>query len=179
MRERAAEILKYEKAAGHENPTIAIVDEYRVEGRTVEEIERAFGYRIPNYAVANVDYGAYGEWGKDQKRYREPESDYLWPASINPKNGYGRFSYFGMDAVGVEKDRNDGEKYSYPIKTIGKNDLQYLHETKKQLRDEMKAVGEKIAGTLEIPDHEIPVQKETPRKARSPLDRFVKWLLAK
>lgn len=133
MRLRAQEI---EKQILENNSTVAIIDEMLAIGATTNEIKRAFNnYEIPAYTLVALNDNVSEKSGYV---FDEEEDE------RNPKSKRYSFSFEQLeDAIGVNKSIND--KYSIPIVKDSLDEGQKLAQVKRQLREEMKKLGEDIA----------------------------------
>jgi len=140
MQERAEEI---KQKIPKENIKIAIFDEVLANGETIQAIRKAFNNEdIPAYTIIEMP-GSYTPLVK---------SGYRMNDDLDPDNpltkGY-TFSFeFETDAIGVSKSIDD--KYSLPIKKENNNENHELSQDKKQLRKEMKNLGEEISNKLKF-----------------------------
>jgi hypothetical protein len=143
MAERAKEIWNFE-AKAESGMRIAIVDEYATaDATTAKEIRRAFNdEKIRAYAVFAQESSAV-QAGVEIDPHRNGHA-------LNPRKGYkANMSYTGDYAVGVYKDKYPFKKYSSRMTHENPKVKMMLEKRKEQLRNEMRAIGEKIASTIE------------------------------
>lgn len=146
MRVRAEEILAFERRRGHENRSIAIVDEYATEDmHTIQEARKAFGFDVRAYTVfSQTDSGhSTGLHVEDAEK-----------ASLNPDSGGAGFSYSKTDAVGVTKEHLKARKYSEKTIPSSSAHSARIETLKRKLRQEMGSIGERVAETLEDDGYE-------------------------
>ncbi len=130
MKERAYEILDLIKGS---DLRLAIIDEFSSSGQTEIEINKAFNKsqeKIPSYSITGFE-------GDNTGVYMDGE------VKPNPSTGHWNFSYGKSQAIGVTKSFD--EKYSKPIQPNDKDELSKLALEKKQLREEMKGIGESVS----------------------------------
>lgn len=134
MKERADEIVSLMGPGA----SIAVVDEFSTASEhTMNEVRRAFkDADLHVYEVFSEDFSRSGvnvRWN-----FKNSEG--------NPDMGGAlKLSYSGTDAVGVKKDRSVHTKYSDVIRNTGDSELP---SRKRQLREEMSAIGEKVAAQM-------------------------------
>lgn len=141
MQNRAEEISAFEeKRLGHP-ARIAVIDEYATESAdTMRELRRAFQNELlPFYTVfAQSDDTTTGQ--------------IIDPFDLNDtnpqRNHSANFSYRGTPSIGVKKTEFKSNIYSDRIDATRPEEKTVLSEQKKQLRDEMKQIGEKIASNI-------------------------------
>jgi len=140
MKARAEEVTAHEARRGREQPSIAVIDEFTTyNASTIRELRRAFqmpdmkAYAVFTKGTEKVTSG-YVTGPQDEQDY-DPEKGYL-----------AKLSYTQTDSVGVTKDSVAGP---YAV-LIDAEDPRALAADKKQLRDEMTAVGERIAANLSL-----------------------------
>jgi hypothetical protein len=143
MKERADEILEeiLEKKL-----QVVIIDEVLSNGATIEEIRKSFkNDELPAYTIVALQYSA----GIANAGYTfNEEYDNKNP---NPQiNGYSFSFENAEDAIGIKK--TPYEKYSLPIRKDGHIEIEKLVQNKKQLRSEMKNLGEEIAKKIDLID---------------------------
>jgi len=141
MKVRAEEISTHEAHRGSEQPSIAVIDEFTTyNASTVRELRRAFQMpELKAYAVftkgTDKVVSGYVTGPQDEQDY-DPDKGYL-----------AKLSYTQKDAVGVTKEDVAGPH----AVLIDAEDSKALAADKKQLRDEMTAVGKRIAEKLSLP----------------------------
>ena len=138
MRERAEEINT--KIYG-KNFKLAIVDEVLSNGTTVKEVRKAFNNEeIPAYTLVAISSG-FDEMTKSGYRFNDEENQ------DNPNTNSQSFSFEHSEkALGITKSFN--QKYTTPIKAENKEEAAALALEKKQLRVEMRDLGEDIANKV-------------------------------
>lgn len=137
MKERAVEIT--EKTGN--DLRLAIVDEVLSNGVTIGEIKKAFdNIEIPAYTIVSL---ADGNTSMAEPGYRFDE----WDDKKNPTiDGYSFSFEHAEDAIGVTKSFD--QKYISPIKKDDSSENEKLGRDKKQLREEMKKLGEELASKI-------------------------------
>lgn len=137
MKERAQQILA-RVGQSTDKLRIAIVDEYATyQATTAGEIRRAFG--MP-------DMRAYAVFAENTDSVQAGVTvDSSLEDTMNPRRDFkAKFTYSGTNAVGVTKSkRGIQERFSEHIPPN-----EYILKQKKQLQDEMRAVGERVAARV-------------------------------
>lgn len=138
---RAEEISAYETQRGNTRPSLAIIDEFTTyNASTVRELRRAF--RMPELKAYSVFTKGTEKVISGYVTGPHDDQDY------DPEKGYlAKLSYTQTKSVGVTKDYVEGPH----VFLIDAEDPRALAADKKQLRDEMTAVGKRVAENLSLP----------------------------
>lgn len=146
MRERAEEILDRENKL-NPTPRFAVIDDFATEqATTANEVRRAFN--MPNMHF----YAVMGQVGAGE--LTEPvtvgiEVDPHQKETMNPSKSFqSRFTFSHMPEVGVTKDPNAQKRTSRLVPSEQVEKTAFLMK-KKQLQQEMRAIGRKVADRLE------------------------------
>lgn len=146
MRERAAEIIARENKL-NPTPRFAVVDDFATEqAATATEVRRAFNMPTMHF------YAVMGQVGAGA--LAEPvtvgvEVDPHQKETMNPSKSFqSRFTFSHMSEVGVTKDRNAQKRTSRLMPNEQVDKTAFLMK-KKQLQQEMRAIGRKVADRLE------------------------------
>lgn len=138
MRQRADEVKELIR---DKNLNLAILDDYSANGNTANEIKKAFGVDILSYAIC----GSSDEGTELGYTFRQGD-DQWFKEDPNPKTQHWNYSYSKSKSIGVVKN-NEG-KYTSVLKPKAAEEKIDLAKEKKQIREEMKSLGEEILNRL-------------------------------